>query len=151
MGNTVKDIERAASSHSDSISLLEQQSTPVLQQRPRPSEPPRPFILRLHYYHMREDILRKAATMKSMRFQDKEIRIFPDYAPSVAKRRAQFNKARELLRGKPGVRYGLLYPARLIVTHDGVQTSFTDPLKAEEYAVRLFKSTSEPGPSDADI
>lgn len=63
----------------------------------------------------------------------------------MAKRRALFNRARELLRDKPGVRYGLLYPARLLVTHNGTQTSFTDPKKAEEYIEHL----AGPGPSSA--
>ncbi len=60
--------------------------------------------------------------------------------PNVAKRRALFSCARELLREKPGVRYGLLYPARLLITHNGTQTSFTDPNEAEEYAEHLFAS-----------
>lgn len=113
----------------------------LAQQRSRPSES-RPFILRLHYYHTREEILRKAATAKDLQYQGKQIRIFPDYAPSVAKRRAQFNKTRDLLRNQPGVKYGLLYPARLLVTHDGTQVSFTDPLQAEEYAQRLSRKTA---------
>lgn len=109
----------------------------TLRQRPSPSEPPRPFVIRLHYYHILEEILRKAATIRNLQYQGKSIRIFPDYPPSVAKRRALFNRARQLLRNQPGVRYGLLYPARFLVTHNGFQTTFTDPQKAEEYAERL--------------
>lgn len=109
----------------------------TLRQRPNPHEPPRPFVIRLHYYHVLEEILRKAATMRNLQWQGKNIRIFPDYPPAVAKRRALFNRARQLLRNQPGIRYGLLYPARFLVTHNGSQTSFTDPQKAEEYAERL--------------
>lgn len=114
----------------------------TLRQRPNPSDPPRPFVIRLHYYHVLEDILRKAAALKNLQYQGKPISIFPDYPPSVAKRRAQFNKARQLLRNQPGVRYGLLYPARLLVTHNGSQSSFTDPQKAEEYAAQLTTTPS---------
>lgn len=117
----------------------------TLRRSPDPRDPPRPFILRLHYYHVLEDILRKASAAKQLHFRGKRIQIFPDYPPAVAKRRALFNRARELLRNKSGVRYGLLYPARLLVTHNGTQTSFTDPKKAEEYAERL----SGPGSSSA--
>uniref|UniRef100_A0AAV2MRK6 Uncharacterized protein n=1 Tax=Knipowitschia caucasica TaxID=637954 RepID=A0AAV2MRK6_KNICA len=112
----------------------------TLRQRPRPSEPPRPFVIRIHHYHVLEEILRKAATIKNLQYQGKTIRIFPDYPPTVVKRRALFNRARQVLRNQPDVRYGLLYPARLLVTHNGSQLSFTDPQKAEEYAERLTGS-----------
>ncbi|XP_026092897.1 uncharacterized protein LOC113065665 [Carassius auratus] len=110
----------------------------TLRRRPEPHEPPRPFVLRLHYFHTLEDILRKAAAEKQLFHGGKRIQIFPDYPPAVAKKRALFNRTRELLRGRPGVRYGLLYPARLLITHNGTQISFIDAKKAEEYAERLF-------------
>ncbi len=93
----------------------------TLRRRPESHEPPRPFILRLHYYHVLEDILRKATAMKQLYHDGKRIQISPDYQPAVAKRRALFNRSRELLRGKPGIRYGLLYPARLLISHNGMQ------------------------------
>lgn len=120
----------------------------TLRRTPDPREPPRPFILRLHYNHVLEDILRNASVAKQLYFRDKRIQIFPDYPAAVAKRRALFNRARELLRDKPGVRYGLLYPARLLVTHNGTQTSFTDPKKAEEYAGQLFGPGSSTAAED---
>lgn len=98
-----------------------------LQQRPTDGEPPRPFILRLHYYHTVEDILRKAADLKNLKYQGQQIQLFPDYPPTMVKRRREFTRAREILRNKPGVRYGLLYPARFIITHSSQQHSFTDP------------------------
>lgn len=90
----------------------------TLRRRPEPHEPPRPFVLRLHYFHTLEDILRKAAAANQLYHAGKRIQIFPDYPPAVAKKRALFNRTRELLRGRPGVRYGLLYPARLLITHN---------------------------------
>lgn len=103
---------------------------------------PDPIVLRLHYYHVLEDILCKAAAAKQLYHGGKRIQIFPDYLPAVAKRRALFNCTRELLRDKPGVRYGLLYPARLLITHNGTQILFMDPKKAEEYTKRLSASGS---------
>ena len=60
----------------------------------------------------------------------------------MAKKRALFNHTRELLRGRPGVRYGLFYPARLLITHNSTQISFISAKKAEEYAERLSASIS---------
>ncbi|KAI4788697.1 hypothetical protein KUCAC02_035692 [Chaenocephalus aceratus] len=109
-----------------------------LRQRPSDGQPPRPFILRLHYYHGVEDILRKATGSGNLIYQGKRIQLFPDYPPTVVNRRREFTPAREILRNKPDVRYGLLYPARLIVTHGGQQHSFTDPKAALDYARRHF-------------
>ncbi|KAK5911925.1 hypothetical protein CesoFtcFv8_001851 [Champsocephalus esox] len=91
-----------------------------------------------HYYHAVEDILRKATGSGNLIYQGKRIQLFPDYPPTVVNRRKEFTPAREILRNKPDVRYGLLYPARLIVTHGGQQHSFTDPKAALDYATRHF-------------
>lgn len=113
----------------------------TLRKQPKPHEPPRLWSETLHYYHVLEDILRKAMAVKQLHYGDRRIQIFPDYPPAVAKRRTLFNGTRELLRGQPGVGYGLLHPARLLVTHNGTQTSFIDPQKAKkEYAECLSAS-----------
>lgn len=66
-------------------------------------------------------------TEKNFEYKGLKIHIFSDFPPFVVKWRAAFTKVRELLRGRPGVRYGLVYPARLMVTHGNVKVSFTDP------------------------
>uniref|UniRef100_A0AAV2L5N3 Uncharacterized protein n=1 Tax=Knipowitschia caucasica TaxID=637954 RepID=A0AAV2L5N3_KNICA len=67
------------------------------------------------------------------------IRIFPDFTQSVARQRAAFGPARQILRQCEGVKYGLLYPARLkITTPDGVQQMFSDPVKATAFAKGLM-------------
>lgn len=125
----------------------------TLRQRPGPGTPPRPFVVRLHYYHTTEYILNKAATTtrdgKNLQYQGKKIHIFPDYPPTIVKQRALFTRTREILRNQPGVKYGLLYPARLLVTYKGVQTSFTDPQKAQTYAEQLFGIRSDHSPIPA--
>lgn len=88
----------------------------ALRNRPGDDEPPRAFIIRLHYTHEMEEILQKAAKMKQVTFRGQRINIFPDYPPAVVKRRALFKRARELLKDKPGVKYGLQYPAKLRVS-----------------------------------
>lgn len=110
----------------------------INRQKPKPEDPPRPFILRLHYYHVREEILRRAIEKNKLEYQGRKIHIFPDFPPSVVKQRAAFTKVREMLRGRSDVRYGLIYPARLMVTHGGVKMSFTDPKEAQDYAEKHF-------------
>lgn len=39
-----------------------------------------------------------------------------------------------MLCGMPGVRHGLVYPAKLLGTHGDVRKTFTDPKEALDYA-----------------
>lgn len=110
----------------------------ALRTRPDGTEPPRSLIVRLHYFRDVTAILKKAAERKDLTFNGQKIRVFPDFTPEVAKRRAAFNRARAMLRDKPGVRYGTVFPAKLRVTFNGTETVFTDAKKAEEFAERHF-------------
>lgn len=73
-------------------------------------------------------------------FRGQKICIFRDLPLEVAKRRAAFTTVRRMLRDKPGIRYGLLYPAKLRLTHDGIEKFFTDPKEAMRYVGWLFNS-----------
>lgn len=112
----------------------------ALRNRPGDDEPPRAFVLRLHYTYEMEEILQKAAKMQQVTFKGQRINIFPDYPPAVVKRRALFKRARELLKDKPGVKYGLQYPAKLRVSYGGKEHFFTDPDKAVKFAESCFGS-----------
>ena len=114
----------------------------ALRKRPGNDEPPRHFIARLHYCHAYEDIMQKAMSIRDLMYQGQRIQIFRDLPPEVARRRAAFTPARKILRDKPGVKFGLLYPAKLRVTHNGSERLFTDPEEARRYATRHF------GPSE---
>lgn len=110
----------------------------ALRRRPDDTGPPRTLVVRLHYYRDVTMILRKAATLRDLTYRGQKIRIFPDFTPEIAQRRAAFNGARALLRDKPGVRYGLLYPAKLKVTYRGTETMFTDAKEAQKFAELHF-------------
>ncbi|KAI2644979.1 LINE-1 retrotransposable element ORF1 protein [Labeo rohita] len=112
----------------------------ALRNHPGDEEPPRAFVLRLHYTHEMEEILQRAAKMRQVTFKGQRINIFPDYPPAVVKRRALFKRARELLKDKPGVKYGLQYPAKLRVTYNSKEHYFTDPDKAVKFAENCFGS-----------
>ncbi|CAG5896886.1 unnamed protein product [Menidia menidia] len=53
--------------------------------------------------------------------------------PLTARARAAFNEVRRLLRGMQGVRFGIIHPARLRITYEGVQHDFVSPEKAKAY------------------
>ncbi|KAK2829723.1 hypothetical protein Q7C36_017713 [Tachysurus vachellii] len=99
----------------------------------KPGGKPRVIVAKLHYYQDCVEILHRARTRGPLRFNDAYITILPDYTASVAKARAAFTDMRKLLRNRQGVRYGLLFPTRLRITHGEEDIEFADPNKAMAY------------------
>ncbi|KAK1893394.1 LINE-1 retrotransposable element ORF1 protein [Dissostichus eleginoides] len=99
--------------------------------------PPRAFIVKCHYLSEKESLLKKAIEMKSVTTPDgDQIRLLPDFTQAVSKQRAAFTEVRGLLRNCEGVRYGLKYPAILIITTSGGhEASFSDPKLAKEFVL----------------
>ena len=63
-----------------------------------------------------------------------QIHIFLDYTQEVNSKRAAFREARSLLRTCTGIRYGLHYPATLVIMPEGGQTkTFESPKSAVDY------------------
>ncbi|KAF3836074.1 hypothetical protein F7725_028632 [Dissostichus mawsoni] len=90
----------------------------ALRRRAGDSELPRHLIARVHYCHAFEDIMKKVISTRDLTFQGQRIQIFRDLPTEVVKRRAAFTPTRKTLRDKPGVRFGLLYPDKLRVSHN---------------------------------
>ena len=65
------------------------------------------------------------------------ISIFADHTAKVARARAAFNDVRHRLREIPGIRFGLLYPVRLRVTHNGAEKEFKIPEDAMAFIKTL--------------
>ena len=100
--------------------------------------PPRHFIAKVHYNHTLDEILRRVGAKKNVTFGGDRIQVFRDLPQAVVKRRAAFTPVRNLLRDKPGVRFGLLYPAKLRITYKDTDMTFTDPSAARKYALEHF-------------
>ncbi|KAJ3602992.1 hypothetical protein NHX12_030736 [Muraenolepis orangiensis] len=58
----------------------------TLRERPGEGTPPRPFVVRVHFFHIRSQILQRAGKSSSLLYNGKRISIFPDYTSSVAKK-----------------------------------------------------------------
>ncbi|KAK7896685.1 hypothetical protein WMY93_022010 [Mugilogobius chulae] len=98
-----------------------------------PGGRPRVIVAKLHYYQECADVLRRARSRGQLHFKDVPITILPDYTPGVAKAGAAFTDVRRLLRDRQGVRYGLLFPARLRITHGEEDKVFVDSEAAMSY------------------
>lgn len=99
----------------------------------RPDGKPRAIIAKLHYYQDCVEVLRRAREAGPLQYNGATIFVFPDYPPSVARARSAFNEVRKLLRGRDNIRYGILHPARLRITHNGTEKQFQDAAEAMEY------------------
>ena len=113
----------------------------------KPGGKPRAIVAKLHYYQECAQILRRARIRGQLRFNGESITIFPDYTTAVAKARAAFTEVRKLLRDREGVRYGILFQARLRVTFRGEDREFTDSDKAMTYVKKNIIPPTEAGES----
>lgn len=120
-----------------------------LREKPGKDKPPRPFIIRLHYYQDRDRILRKAEEASPLSYRESRVSIFPDYTTAVAKKRAQFGDAKRLLRPIKGVKFRLLFPALLKVTlPDGTLHKFGDPSAAVDF-IKTITPANQPAATDS--
>lgn len=117
----------------------------ALRRRAGDTEPPRHLIIKVHYWHIYEDIMRKVTSTREVFFRGQKIRSFRDLPPEVARHRATFIAVRRMLWDKPGIRYGLLYPAKLHLTHGETEKFFTDPDEATRYVERLLRNMDNGG------
>jgi len=119
--------------------------------RPKPGDgkPPRPFVIRVHFFHVRNDVLRRAGEASRdapLLFQRKRPFLFPDYTSSVAKKHAAFTDVKRLLHSCPGVKFGLRFPVILRITLPGGATrTFEDPATAMDFVKANLKSGVSPG------
>lgn len=129
--------------HLDDVPLLDRAHR-SLQAKPRPNQPPRAFVIRVHYFHIRELILRQARQMRSLTVDGRPVHVFPDLSSTEAKRRAAFGDVRKRLRAIHGARFGFRYPAKLRITLPGeAERSFTDHQLAMDYVLsKTANSTS---------
>ncbi|KAJ8332534.1 hypothetical protein SKAU_G00423230 [Synaphobranchus kaupii] len=146
--DTVVELQANVSKLAETVSNLEAKCEDLesrsrahrtLRARPRDGEAPRPFVVRLHYFQTRENLLRIASRGGPLIYQEKRISIFPDFTAIIAKKRASFIDVKRILRTIPDVKYVLFHPAQLRITlSDGKRHSFDNPLDATAFVKRLL-------------
>lgn len=109
----------------------------------KPGGRPRVKMAKMHHFQDCIDILRRAREGAPLRFNGEPVAIYPDYTASVARARAAFSDVKKVLCGRQGIRYGVLFPARLYITYKDLDQEFVDPVKAMEFVNRHFTQTAE--------
>lgn len=104
----------------------------------KPGDRPRVIIAKLHYDGDCAEILRRARDRAPLTHNGNRIAIFPDYTTSVARARAAFSDVRKMLRGRQGIRYGLIYPAKFRISYNGEEKEFLNAPEAMDYVKKKF-------------
>lgn len=90
-----------------------------LRPKPKSGKAPWAFVIRVHYYHVRDQILRRAAVASPLTCKGSKLSIFPDFTVEVVKK---------ILHEHPSIKFGLFFPAELKITMpSGEILKFTDP------------------------
>ncbi|CAI5638889.1 unnamed protein product [Oreochromis niloticus] len=112
--------------------------------KPPAGRPPRPVIIRLHRYQIKDLIIREARRRGKFDYRGVPIRIVEDYSPEVLNQRAQYKDIMSELYGR-GLRPALLFPARLRITQaSGARKFFSSMDEAQQYIERLPKAPEAP-------
>lgn len=101
-----------------------------------PGAPPRTFIFKLLHYRDRDTVLRVARLQGELKFNNTKLLIFPDYTVETQRQRKAFDHVRGMLRQR-GVKYSMLFPARLRVQDGEKAHFFTSPREAARWAESL--------------
>ncbi len=101
----------------------------------RPDSPPRAVIMKFLNYADKVRTL-KAARAKAIVMLDKrKLMFFPDVSAELHKKRKRFDAVKKDLRDLNilELRYGILHPATLCVTHKGKRHLFDNPPDAQRF------------------
>lgn len=106
---------------------------------------PRAFVLRVHYFDVRDQILRLASEASPPLQRDgNRVSIFPDFTAEVARKRAAFNPVKKILHEHPSIKFGVFFPAELKITLEtGEVHKFTNPDKAMAFVTTTVSGTVE--------
>ncbi len=65
--------------------------------RPKEGDPPHPLVIRVNLFQVRNQILCRAGEASPLLYNGRRISIFPDFTPTVARKRAAFAKVKKAL------------------------------------------------------
>lgn len=110
----------------------------TLAEKPKPGQRPRPVIIRLHRYQVKERIIREARTRRGkLQYRGSPISIYEDYAPEVVEQRQKYREVMSELYNL-GFKPALLFPARLIIVmKDGERKRLSSVSEAKSFITSI--------------
>ncbi|CAJ1077379.1 hypothetical protein KUCAC02_016574 [Xyrichtys novacula] len=105
---------------------------------------PRCLIAKLNNSDIRQKVVRltgeRAKATGRLQYKGHKINIVRDITVEQRKMQSSFEELRSLLRGT-NLRYGVAFPAKMLITFQGKTHSFTDPAKAMDFYTTRIKPT----------
>lgn len=101
-------------------------------QRRDPNAPPRTMIMKFLNDRDKMMVLKAIRAKKRIFYKDQPVRFYPDLAAGIHKKQKEFDSVRQQLRNM-GIRYGMLIPAKLLVTYKDKTETFDKPADVEVY------------------
>lgn len=93
---------------------------------------PSPMITRIHHIPEKENIINLSHLQSPLLFNGTQISIYPDFPPDISEQRWAFHGVKKKLR-EAGIKHGLLFPARLILTLGSKQNIYLKPFDGEMF------------------
>uniref|UniRef100_H2ZT97 L1 transposable element RRM domain-containing protein n=1 Tax=Latimeria chalumnae TaxID=7897 RepID=H2ZT97_LATCH len=100
--------------------------------KPVPGQRPRPFIVKLLHFPVKELLLKAARELGKVEWEGHSILFFPDLSKALQDCRRLFLPVKKILH-EENVKYGLFYPATLKVMYKGKTTAFGTAEEAEKF------------------
>lgn len=98
---------------------------------------PRILIMRFLNSKEKDKVLQIARVKGKITFNDREVRFFQDIARETHLKRQKFYEVKQQLKTM-GIRYGIVFPAKLRITHAGRDRAFESPAEVEKF-IRSLK------------
>ena len=107
--------------------------------KPTTGDKPRPVIIRLHRFQVKDLLIREARRRGDLFYKEHKIRFYEDYSSNMLKQRAEYRSSMAELY-KRGYKPALLYPAKLCVTlSNGEKTWIQSVSEADKFVQNLNK------------
>ncbi|CAH2221759.1 Hypothetical predicted protein [Pelobates cultripes] len=105
--------------------------------RPPSSSPtqPRDIIIRCHYFHVKEAIMR-ATRETPLQMQGHTVQLYHDLAPTTLRKRRELKPLTQALQAQR-IRYSWGHPFNLTARHNNRTFTLTKPSEAQDFAVQL--------------
>lgn len=124
---------------------LEQRETLVIERAHRIGAPssnshttrPRTMIFRFLNVKDKERVLRAARTKGKVLYNNEQVRFHPDLSAGVHKMQRAYDEVRKKLRDKGIHKHRIIFPARLLVTHDERSHTFQTPAEVDMFVQSL--------------
>ena len=111
-----------------------------------PSSPPRVIIMKFLNYQDKMRVMSAARRRGKVMYEGRHVMFFPDLSTDVQNQRKQYNQVKQQLR-EMDINFGLIFPAKMRVIHQGERHLFNSPSEVEAFIKRL-RQRRDAGPGE---